>query len=60
MTITNSTFSENSAGSGGAIYSEYPTTITNSTFSGNTAANGSAIYNFTTPYANETTTGVMT
>jgi predicted outer membrane repeat protein len=60
MTITNSTFSENSAGSGGAIYSEYPTTITNSTFSGNTAANGSAIYNFTTPYANETTTGAMT
>jgi hypothetical protein len=60
MIITNSTFSENSAGSGGAIYSEYPTTITNSTFSGNTAANGGAIYNFTTAYANETTTGQVT
>jgi predicted outer membrane repeat protein len=60
MTITNSTFSENSAGSGGAINSEYPTTITNSTFSGNTAANGGAIYNFATAYSDDTTTGAMT
>jgi hypothetical protein len=62
MTITNSTFSENAAstGGGGAINSEYPTTITNSTFSGNTAANGGAIYNFTSSYSSDAITGVMT
>lgn len=48
LTLINSTFSGNSADSGGAIYqsaSEKPLTITNSTFSNNTASAGGAIFN---------------
>jgi predicted outer membrane repeat protein len=38
--VTNSTFSGNSASSGGAIYSEGTVAVMNSTFSGNLATNG--------------------
>ena len=51
LTVTNSTFSGNSAGgSGGAIYNAGTLTVTNSTFSGNSAPaarrrHGGAIFN---------------
>src|SRR5690606_40601319 len=47
MTISNSTFSGNSATNGGGIatFSEEMATISNSTFSGNSATNGGGIYN---------------
>ena len=50
LTITDSTFSGNSAGTGGAIYNQLyndggTLTITNSTFSGNTSEYGGGIYN---------------
>ena len=49
LIVTNSTFTANQAGSGGAISNASggagTVTITGSTFSGNTATNGGAIYN---------------
>jgi predicted outer membrane repeat protein len=44
VTVTNSTFSKNSAGNGGAIFSLGPLTVTNSTFSDISAGNGGAIF----------------
>lgn len=47
LTITNCTFSRNSAGTAGGIWNDAgELTITNSTFSGNSAANGGAIHNW--------------
>jgi len=45
LTVTNCTFSGNSAVNGGAIYNVGSLTITNSTFSGNSALSAGAIYN---------------
>jgi predicted outer membrane repeat protein len=47
VTITSSTFSDNSAGNGGGISAEFSrVTITSSTFSGNSAGtNGGGIFN---------------
>ena len=45
LTVTNCTFSGNSAGSGGAISNGGTLTVTNSTFSGNSATLGGAISN---------------
>jgi len=45
LTVTNSTFSDNSATYGGGIYNEGTLTVTNSTFSGNSATYGGGIYN---------------
>ena len=44
MTVTNCTFSSNTAFSGGAIYAAGSMTITNSTFSNNQAIGGGAIF----------------
>src|SRR6516162_661195 len=50
LTVTNSTFSGNSALYGGAIFSNFGATLTanNSTFSSNTAQFGGGIYNWAT------------
>ena len=45
LTITNSNFSSNSAGSGGAIYNNGELSISDSAFSHNSAEYGGAIYN---------------
>ena len=48
LTVTNSTFSVNTASLGGAILTDNdvdPTVVTNSTFHGNTAPTGGGIYN---------------
>jgi predicted outer membrane repeat protein len=46
LTVTNSTFSGNTAGDGGGIYNAGNLTVTNSTFSGNSAtASGGGIFN---------------
>jgi predicted outer membrane repeat protein len=44
LTVSDSTFSGNSGGSGGAIGSIGPVTVTGSTFTGNLAVDGGAIY----------------
>ena len=47
LSISDSTFSDNSAEAGGAIYNwEGTLSISNSSFSGNSAASGGAIYNW--------------
>ena len=43
LTVSNTTFSDNSADMGGAIYSNYILTVLNSTFSGNAAGWGGGI-----------------
>jgi hypothetical protein len=47
LTVTNTTFSGNSAdaGQGGGIYNNGTLSVTNSTFSGNSASHGGGIYN---------------
>ncbi len=48
LTITNSTFSNNSAAAGGGIYNNDTLTVTNSTFSGNSSGIGGGIFNYST------------
>ncbi|MGG2053615.1 InlB B-repeat-containing protein [Lysinibacillus pakistanensis] len=57
-TITNVTFSENRAGNGGGVYSEYVSNqiITNVLFSGNKAENGGGMHHF---FSNPTITNVV-
>jgi len=55
LTVSNSTFTGNSADQGGAIYTTGITTINNSTFTGNSAGEGGGIQNIGTLTVNDST-----